>query len=96
MPIEKLHSKIPNREFKETYERILKSCPPVHILFWLEFFSFTFCTEVLGALISVMIIWITTGILVYLAVHRVIKKEYEINADDMLITAGLGVAFNIV
>ena len=53
-------------------------------------------TEVLGALVSIIIIYITTGILLYLAVHRVINSEYEINADEMLITAGLGVAFNIM
>ncbi|XP_074652798.1 proton-coupled zinc antiporter SLC30A2-like [Tubulanus polymorphus] len=52
--------------------------------------------EVLGALVSVLIIWIVTGILVYLAVLRFINRDYEINADDMLITSGCGVAFNII
>jgi zinc transporter 2 len=37
-----------------------------------------------------------TGVLVYLAILRIIKKEYEIQGDAMIITASLGVVFNIV
>ena len=53
-------------------------------------------TEVLGALVSVLIIWVLTGILVYLAIQRVITRDFTINADIMLITAGVGLAVNIV
>ena len=53
-------------------------------------------SEVLGALFSTLIIWILTGVLVYLAILRIIKKEYEIQGDAMIITASLGVVFNIV
>ena len=53
-------------------------------------------TEVMGALISVLMIWVVTGVLVYMAVERVISKEYEIDATIMLITSGLGVAVNIL
>ncbi len=49
-----------------------------------------------GALVSVIIIWITTGVLVYLAAHRVMHSEYHINAEEMVITAALGLAFNLV
>ena len=50
-----------------------------------------------GALISVLIIWVVTGILVYMAVDRVQNPDkIEIVADDMLIVASCGVAFNIV
>lgn len=52
--------------------------------------------EVLGALISVLLIWVVTGVLVYMAVERVINKTFEIDAEIMLITASLGVAVNIV
>lgn len=52
--------------------------------------------EVLGATISVLMIWLVTGILVYLAIMRVINREFEIDATAMLITSGLGVAVNIV
>lgn len=41
-------------------------------------------------------LWVLTGILVYSAVLRVMEDNYEIDASVMLITAGTGVAFNIV
>jgi len=52
--------------------------------------------EVLGAIISVLMIWLVTGILVYIAIQRLITKEFEINAEAMLITSGLGVIVNII
>ncbi|EDO43612.1 predicted protein, partial [Nematostella vectensis] len=52
--------------------------------------------EILGALVSVLIIWVLTGILVYLAVQRVITKDFDINADIMLITAGVALGINIL
>ncbi|KAK0412168.1 hypothetical protein QR680_006070 [Steinernema hermaphroditum] len=52
--------------------------------------------EILGALMSILIIWILTGILVYMAVMRIIRKDLEVDANTMLITAGIGVAFNII
>jgi len=51
--------------------------------------------EVVGALLSVMLIWVVTALLVYLAVQRVINQDYEIDAPLMIIMAGLSVAFNI-
>ena len=52
--------------------------------------------EVLGAFISVLLIWIVTGVLVYIAVERIINKNYDIDAKIMLITAGIGVSINIM
>lgn len=52
--------------------------------------------EVLGATVSVLMIWLVTGILVYMAVLRCINQNYEINAEAMLITSGLGVVVNII
>jgi len=46
--------------------------------------------------VSVLMIWVVTGVLVYMAILRVITKEFEINADAMLITSGLGVLVNII
>ncbi|XP_065919320.1 proton-coupled zinc antiporter SLC30A2-like isoform X2 [Dysidea avara] len=51
--------------------------------------------EVVGAVISVLVIWVVTGILVYLAVLRILNQDYTINADIMLITAGASVAVNV-
>ncbi|KAJ8885859.1 hypothetical protein PR048_012065 [Dryococelus australis] len=52
--------------------------------------------EVMGALVSVLMIWIVTGILLYAAVLRIIYKDFKIEAEIMLITSGLGVAVNIM
>ena len=57
---------------------------------------YLFTSEVMGALISVLLIWVVTGILVYMAAERVVRGEFEINATVMLITAGLGVGVNIM
>ncbi|XP_032528955.1 proton-coupled zinc antiporter SLC30A2-like isoform X2 [Danaus plexippus] len=52
--------------------------------------------EVIGALTSVLLIWVVTGILLYMAVQRVIYKSFEIDATVMLITSAVGVAVNLV
>ncbi|XP_046439387.1 zinc transporter 2-like [Daphnia pulex] len=52
--------------------------------------------EVIGALTSVLMIWVVTGILVYLAIQRLVNKDFDIEAKIMLITSGLGVVINLV
>lgn len=52
--------------------------------------------EVMGALVSVLIIWVLTGILVYEAATRVRDPAYEIKPVVMLITSGVGVLVNII
>jgi zinc transporter 2 len=53
-------------------------------------------SEVLGALLSTMVIWILTGVLVYLAVLRCINQDFEIEKIPMVVTASCGVVFNII
>ncbi|KAM4701725.1 proton-coupled zinc antiporter SLC30A2 [Discoglossus pictus] len=52
--------------------------------------------EILGALLSVLSIWVVTGVLVYLAVERLISDNYEIEGEAMLITSACAVAVNII
>ena len=52
--------------------------------------------EVVGAVVSVLIIWVLTGVLVYEAVQRCIHQNFEINADVMLLTACGGVFVNVL
>lgn len=52
--------------------------------------------EVIGALTSVLTIWLVTGILVYMAALRVINNDFEIETTVMLITSGVGVIINII
>ena len=73
----------------------------IHLLFEIIFFPsrrpiFLFLSEVIGAFISVLMIWIVTGVLVYLAIQRLVNKEFDIDAKIMLITSGLGVLINLV
>ena len=51
--------------------------------------------EVMGALASVLLIWILTGILVYQAIERLRTGEHKIDAGIMLVTAAVGVAMNV-
>ncbi|XP_055041542.2 zinc transporter 2 isoform X2 [Misgurnus anguillicaudatus] len=53
-------------------------------------------SEILGALVSVMSIWIVTGVLVYLAIERIVKNDYEIEGSVMLLTSGCAVVVNII
>ncbi|XP_040909370.1 zinc transporter 8 isoform X2 [Toxotes jaculatrix] len=52
--------------------------------------------EILGALLSVFTIWLVTGVLVYLAVERLISDDYTIDGTIMLITSGCAVLANII
>ncbi|GAM19260.1 hypothetical protein SAMD00019534_024350, partial [Acytostelium subglobosum LB1] len=52
--------------------------------------------EVLGALASVLMIWILTAILVYEAVHRVLYPPDKVDGKTMLIVACIGLIINVV
>ncbi|XP_063770995.1 probable proton-coupled zinc antiporter SLC30A3 [Pseudophryne corroboree] len=53
-------------------------------------------SEILGALASVLSIWIVTGILLYLATARIINNDYDIDGHVMLITSGCAVLVNVI
>ena len=53
--------------------------------------------EALGALFTIMIIWYVTGVLVYLACHRLANPaEFDVEPNPMMIVAGCAVVFNVV
>ncbi|XP_078383952.1 proton-coupled zinc antiporter SLC30A2-like [Oculina patagonica] len=52
--------------------------------------------EVMGAVMSVLFIWVLTGVLVYLAIQRIMTKQYEIDAQVMLLTASAGLIINVI
>ncbi|XP_072894198.1 proton-coupled zinc antiporter SLC30A8-like isoform X2 [Hemitrygon akajei] len=52
--------------------------------------------EIIGALFSVIVIWIVTGILVYLATQRLIHSDFEIKGLVMVITSSIAVVVNII
>ncbi|XP_038623172.1 zinc transporter 4 [Tachyglossus aculeatus] len=52
--------------------------------------------EVFSAIISVLLVYVLMGFLLFEAVQRTLHPNYEINGDVMLITAAVGVAVNII
>ncbi|XP_040520698.1 zinc transporter 8 isoform X2 [Gallus gallus] len=52
--------------------------------------------EILGALMSMIIIWMVTGVLTYLASMRLLHTDYDIDAAVMLITSACAVFANIL
>ncbi|KAK1171810.1 zinc transporter 2 [Acipenser oxyrinchus oxyrinchus] len=53
-------------------------------------------SEILGALVSVLSIWIVTAVLVYLAIIRIVNNDYEIESHVMVITSGCALGVNII
>ncbi|KAF7235884.1 Zinc transporter 3 [Varanus komodoensis] len=53
-------------------------------------------SETLGALASVLSIWLVTGVLVYLASARIASGDYEIDAPAMLGTSACAVGVNVM
>ncbi|XP_011912792.1 PREDICTED: zinc transporter 8 isoform X1 [Cercocebus atys] len=52
--------------------------------------------EILGALLSILCIWVVTGVLVYLACERLLYPDYQIQATVMIIVSSCAVAANII
>ncbi|NXA79841.1 ZNT8 protein, partial [Thryothorus ludovicianus] len=52
--------------------------------------------EILGALMSMIIVWMVTGVLTYLACMRLLHLDYDIDATVMLITSACAVLTNIL
>lgn len=52
--------------------------------------------EVIGALASVLMIWVITAILVYLAIQRCIYLDFEVDAKYMLITSIIAIVVNLM
>lgn len=57
---------------------------------------FLILAEILGALLSVFTIWLVTGVLVYMAVERLISDDYTIQSTVMLVTSGCAVLANVM
>ncbi|NWV49530.1 ZNT8 protein, partial [Daphoenositta chrysoptera] len=52
--------------------------------------------EILGALVSMLIVWTVTGVLTYLACTRLLHPDYDIDATVMLVTSACAVLANIL
>jgi len=52
--------------------------------------------EVIGALITVLIIWFVTGVLLYLACQRLVSGDFQVDPNPMIAVASCAVIFNII
>ncbi|XP_049709813.1 proton-coupled zinc antiporter SLC30A8 [Elephas maximus indicus] len=52
--------------------------------------------EILGALLSILCIWVVTGVLVYLACERLLHPDYQIRVTVMIIFSGCAVVANVI
>lgn len=52
--------------------------------------------EVIGALVSVLMIWVVTAVLVYMAVLRTLSLDFELDSGIMLLSSGFGILVNVV
>ncbi|XP_061359236.1 metal tolerance protein 1-like isoform X2 [Gastrolobium bilobum] len=55
-----------------------------------------FRIEILGALVSIQLIWLLAGILVYEAIERIVAGTHEVNGFLMFIVAAFGLVVNII
>lgn len=52
--------------------------------------------EVLGALLSVSVIWVLTAVFVFVAVQRIVSGVYDIHSNAMMLVSIFGIIVNIV
>lgn len=52
--------------------------------------------EIIGALVSVILIWVVTAILVYMAILRTINPDFELDSVVMLISSAFGILVNFM
>lgn len=85
-------------DFENTFDNELKLSNFCHffVLFRCRLSFGWYRAEVIGALTSVLMIWVVTAILFYLAVIRTIERNFELDGKVMLITSGLGILVNIM
>uniref|UniRef100_A0A3P8YSY1 Probable proton-coupled zinc antiporter SLC30A3 n=2 Tax=Esox lucius TaxID=8010 RepID=A0A3P8YSY1_ESOLU len=53
-------------------------------------------SEILGACLSVLSIWAVTGVLVFMAIQRILNDNYEIHSRLMIITSLCAVGVNVL
>lgn len=87
----------PNKSLQFGYHRAgIEQHILICVIFMLIILSVLNDVEILGALSSILIIWVLTGVFVYLAVLRTIHQDFVIEPDTMMIVAALGIVINIL
>lgn len=52
--------------------------------------------EVMGAIVSILGIWILTATLIIMAMERLYSNDFDLKADTMMVISGIGILINIV
>ncbi|KAM7343965.1 zinc transporter 41F isoform 2-T6 [Cochliomyia hominivorax] len=52
--------------------------------------------EVMGAIVSILGIWILTATLVLMAIQRIYSNDYDLDANTMMTISGIGILINII
>ncbi|XP_065369191.1 zinc transporter ttm-1 isoform X2 [Calliphora vicina] len=52
--------------------------------------------EVMGAIVSILGIWILTATLVLVAIQRIYSNDYDLDANTMMTISGIGILINII
>ncbi|GBG76308.1 hypothetical protein CBR_g22056 [Chara braunii] len=52
--------------------------------------------EILGALLSIQLIWMVTGVLIYEAVYRILNGNHQVEGFTMFLTSAFGVGVNML
>jgi solute carrier family 30 (zinc transporter), member 2 len=55
-----------------------------------------FRAEIIGALLSILIIWILTVLFFFESISRIFEPHYQIDEKLMLITASIGLVINLI
>lgn len=74
-----------NKEFKNILEINLNS-----------FINLLMIAEIVGAIASILGIWILTTTLVLMALQRLCTNDYELDANSMMTISFIGILINIV
>lgn len=52
--------------------------------------------EVIGAMLSILGIWLLTAFLCYFSLNRLILNDFDINAHTMMLISGIGIGINVM
>lgn len=52
--------------------------------------------EILGAICSILLIWVLTAVVVYFAIVRIVTMDFQIESTIMMVVALFGIAVNIL
>lgn len=62
----------------------------------LRYITLPASTEVIGAIMSILGIWLLTAFLCYFSLNRLILNDFDIEARTMMVISGIGIGINVM